>query len=135
MPVLYAEETAYLGILAVPALELPVAAQWSEEQLRTSPCVYSGSYVTGDLTILGNNYRSQFSPLAHLPIGAQLCLTTADGQMLNYLVSNRETLSAQEVDRLTGRTGVDDWDLSLVTGGIDSASRCVLRCVRVSAPA
>lgn len=132
MPVLGVDGADYIGILSVPSLrlELPVAAAWSEEQLRTTLCVYAGSYFTDDLTLIGRNDRSLFSALPGLDIGETVKLTTVDGQVLSYLVSNRETLSDEDTEQRTG--GIQDWDLSLVTWAVDGRTRCVLRCERVT---
>lgn len=132
MPTMEIDGAPYVGLLSIPSvsLELPVAAQWSEEQLQTGPCAYCGSYYSDDLTVIGHNYRSQFRPLLDLPIGTELLLTTVNGEVLRYLVANREIIAPTEVERLTGENGPVDWDLSLVTCTLGAQSRCVLRCVR-----
>lgn len=133
MTVFSVDGVDYIGILSLPSagLELPVAADWSYEQLKNSPCRFSGTYFGGDLVICAHNYLRHFWPLLNLGIGEEIVFTAADGQMFRYLVSNRETLSPDEMERLTESGPDRDWDLTLFTCNLDGASRCVLRCARV----
>ena len=132
LPTIEIDGVAYLGLLSIPAadLELPVAAEYSYEQLATSPCRFAGSYRTGNLVICAHNYPHHFWPLLSLEMGSEVTFVAVDGTTYRYVATNRETLGGTEVARLTGTSESDGWDLSLSTCYLGGATRCVIRCAR-----
>lgn len=123
----------YIGTIEIPALnkKLPVLEDWSYENLKISPCRYTGSYHTNDLVICAHNYASHFNGLRWIDPGEEVIFTTVDGVEYRYIITYRETLFPTEVDRLLAADEEKDWDLTLFTCYIGGRTRCVVRCVRV----
>ncbi len=121
----------YIGTIEIPALKkkLPVLEDWSYENLKISPCRYSGSYYTDDMVLCAHNYSSHFNGLRWIDPGEEVVFTTVDGVEYHYVITYRETLFPTEVDRLL--SAENDCDLTLFTCYIGGRTRCVVRCVRV----
>ena len=121
----------YIGTIEIPALKkkLPVLEDWSYENLKISPCRYSGSYYTDDMVLCAHNYSSHFNGLRWIDPGEEVIFTTVDGVEYRYIITYRETLFPTEVDRLLAAD--EDCDLTLFTCYIGGRTRCVVRCVRV----
>lgn len=119
-----------IGVLEVPycRLKLPVICDWNYEKLEKAPCVYEGSYYTGDLVICGHNYPTHFAPLKHIPLGEDIYLTTVDGYVYHYEVDNLETVLPTAVEEMIS---ADDWELTLFTCHTGGQTRCAVRCVRL----
>ena len=126
MTVVTIEGQDYVGMLAVPALdlELPVLSQWSQEKLRYSPCRYSGSTKTNDLVIAAHNYSSHFGRLNKLQQGDSVIFTDMDGVTIFYQVASVEVLPANAVEEMTA----GEYDLSLFTCTYDGQQRFTVRC-------
>ncbi len=62
MPVTSVDGVDYIGMLTIPDLnlQLPVAADWSYEQLLSSPCCYTGNYYKNDMVVCAHNYPTHF---------------------------------------------------------------------------
>lgn len=135
MPDVAVDGERYIGVLELPTLgiRLPVAESWSYAQLRESPCRYSGSWLTGDLVICAHNYPQHFSPIKWIVPGEQVVLTTADGTILHYFVSTRETVAptaiSEMIDNDANSDSAADWDLTLFTCNTGGKTRCAVRCV------
>lgn len=121
----------YIGILAIPAveLELPIQSAWSYPNLKASPCRFTGSVYTDDMIIAGHDYRTHFRSLRSLTGGERVIFTDVDGNVFAYNVSFIETIGGTDVDGLTGGAA-ETWDLTLFTCTADGASRVVVRCTR-----
>lgn len=126
MPTFSIDGADYIGIVQIPSLglQLPVAADWSYPQLRTSPCRYSGSAYLDDLVICGHNYSSHFGSLKYLDAGEEVILTDADGNVFIYEVCLVETMQPTAVTEMTS----GQWDLTLFTCTIGGQSRVTVRC-------
>ena len=122
----------YIGTIEIPALnkKLPVLEDWSYENLKISPCRYTGTYYTDDMVLCAHNYSSHFNGLRWIEPGEEVIFTTVDGDQYRYIITYRETLFPTEVERLI--TAEEDWDLTLFTCYIGGRTRCVVRCTRVS---
>ena len=129
----------YIGTLEIPSLglRLPVMAAWDYKRLKTSPCLYSGSYLDNNMVICGHNYRKHFSPIKWIDIGADVYFVTVDKVVYHYTVSNRETVQPTSVRemvenmQITDETGTfDRWDLTLFTCNPGGRTRCAVRCIR-----
>ena len=131
MPVEEIDGRRYIGTIEIPALKkkLPVLEDWSYENLKISPCRYSGSYYTDDMVLCAHNYSSHFNGLRWIDPGEEVIFTTVDGVEYRYIITYRETLFPTEVDRLLAAD--EDCDLTLFTCYIGGRTRCVVRCVRV----
>lgn len=120
----------YIGILAIPAveLELPVQSAWSYPNLKVSPCRFTGSVYTDDMILSGHDYRTHFRALRELTGGERVTFTDIDGNVFAYDVSYIETIGGTDVEGLMGEAG--EWDLTLFTCTADGSSRVVIRCTR-----
>lgn len=136
MPTLTVDGHDYIGEIEIPSInrKLPVMADWSMADLKTSPCRYSGSYYNDDMVILGHNYLRHFSLIKWLDIGADIYFTNVNGLRIHYTVSNRETINPTNVDQMIENSknsdGTADWDLTLFTCTTGGQARCAVRCIR-----
>ena len=138
MPTEIIDGNEYIGILEIPSLDitLPVTKEWSYDLLEIAACRFYGSYYADDLVICGHNYAKFFSPIKWIDIGADVYLTTAEGMMIHYVVTNRETLEPTDIDMFVtnmhnSETSTMDWDLTLFTCNTGGQTRCAVRCSRV----
>ena len=128
MPAETVDGVDYIGVLAIPALdlELPVISQWSYPGLRTAPCRYSGSAYSDDLILAGHNYSTHFGGLKYLSEGDVVTFTDADGNEFSYAVVEREILGPTDVEEMED----GEWDLTLFTCTVGGQSRVTVRCER-----
>lgn len=129
MPVAEADGHDYIGILAIPALELelPVMSEWSYPNLKASPCRYAGSAYLNNMVIAAHNYTRHFGRLKELSGGETVTFTDADGNVFPYTVALVETLLPTDVKEMTDGT----WDLTLFTCTISGSYRIAVRCSRL----
>ncbi len=128
MPTVEVDGVSCIASIEIPAIgiSLPVISEWNYPNLRIAPCRYSGSAYTNDLVIAGHNYARHFGGLRYLSAGSQVILTDAEGHRFTYTVSYVEVLDPSQVEEmLTG-----DWDLTLFTCTLDTATRVTVRCRR-----
>lgn len=120
------EDTQYLGILSIPALDLqlPVQTDWSYKKLRSTPCVYTGSIQNGGLVILAHNYRRHFGLVKNLHQGDEIQLTDLAGNTYHYEVDELLVLDATSVDEMVDSR----YDLSLFTCTYGGKARVTVRC-------
>lgn len=137
MPTVEVDGYSCIGTLEVPDVEmrLPVIAEFSEEDMLSAPCHYSGSYYTDDLVIVGHSFKSHMRPIWQADIGADVYFTNADGEVYHYIISNIETLDPQEVSRMVENDQNSDrqnadWDLTIFTCTPDTSARYTVRCIR-----
>ena len=139
MPVSKVDGHEYLGILSIPELDLtlPVMKDWDYNNLRISPCRYSGNYYDDDMVVCAHNYISHFRALQTIRIGVEVRFTNVKGEVFRYVVTNRETVEPTSIDfmikNLNNSTEgfAGSWDLSLFTCQPGGATRCAVRCSRV----
>lgn len=118
------DTASYLGILEIPDLDLklPVAAEWSYDQLRLTPCRYSGS-PGGNLVICAHNYSSHFGGLSDLSGGAEAFFTDFDGHRYGYTLSEQEVIQPDESARMTD----SGYPLTLFSCNWNGSARVTLR--------
>ena len=138
MPSVEIDGVEYIGILEIPSLDLrlPVTMEWDYNLLKTAVCRITGSYYSDDLVICGHNYTKVFSPIKWIDIGEDVYLTTVEGMMIHYIITNRETLEPTNVEAFVSNihnsdTSTLDWDMTLFTCNIGGQTRCAVRCSRV----
>ena len=119
----------YLGLLELPSLELsmPILADWDYEKLNIAPCRHFGSAAGNDLVIAGHNYRRHFLYLYKLAIGDDVRFTTMDGTAYDYIVLEKRTLNADEVDTVL----YSEYDLILYTCTYSGTERTAVFCERI----
>lgn len=134
LPVEKIDQTNYMGVLSIPDknLYLPIAADYSFEQMSKTPTRYMGSYLTNDLVVCGHDNAVHFLALQTIAIGTKISLETVNGEKIQYMVTNREVIETTAVDKVSKGTGQDDdWDLSLFTCTQSGLARVLVRCKRI----
>lgn len=126
METVYIDGRYYIGYLEIPSLGLylPVQSDWSYDALRATPCRYSGSYYTDDLTICGHNYAKHFGSLWSLTEGDPVLFTDVNGDVHYYTVALVETLEPTAIEAMTA----GEYALSLFTCTVGGRYRVTVRC-------
>lgn len=124
-PTVSVDSAAYLGMLEIPdlGLNLPVSADWSYDQLRLTPCRYSGSPHDGNLVICAHNYSTHFGGLSELSAGAQAFFADFDGRRYGYTLSEQEIIQPDESARMTD----SGYPLTLFSCNWNGSARVTLR--------
>ena len=133
MPTVTIGDYRYIGVLNVPSLdlELPVMEEWSYPRLRISPCRYTGSAYTDDLTICGHNYARHFGQLHDLEAGTVITFTDMAGNLFHYEVAVVDILEPTAIEAMTVKDEAEnDWDMTLFTCTLGGKSRYAIRCIR-----
>lgn len=127
MPTIVLNGEAYIGILEIPSLglALPIRDDWSYPNLRKTPCRYTGGLYSHDMVIAGHNYDSHFGRLKTLQIGDEVYFTDIDENRVAYYVSEVDTLSPTDIDKMTA---IGEWDITLFTCTVGGRSRVTVRC-------
>ncbi len=125
------DKTAYMGTLQIDALglQLPVATEWSLQQLKLTPCCYSGSLEAGNLVICAHNYERHFGLLKTIAEDdwqAAITLTTCAGESYVFTIVEIETLVPTAVEEATA----SGYDLTLLTCTPGGQARVAVRCVQ-----
>ena len=131
MPVEELDGESYIGLLEIPALNLslPVIENWDYEKLKVAPCRYAGSYYMNDLVICAHNYQDHFASLQYIKVGEDVYFTNTDGEVIHYIVSNRQTVLPTQIDLMIDNTQ-ETWDMTLFTCYTGGRTRCAVRCIR-----
>lgn len=132
MPTNEVDGHAYIGILAIPdlELELPVMSEWSYPNLKISPCRYTGSAYLDNMVIAAHNYARHFGRLKELSGGETVIFTDADGNRFTYEVALVETLMPADVEEMEN----GEWDLTMFTCTVGGSWRVTVRCDRTAEP-
>lgn len=119
---------SYIGIISIPRLgiRLPVMSEWSYDNLKISPCRYSGKADENSLIIAAHNYSSHFGNISELTIGDEIIFIAADGKEYNYTTIQTETLNGTDVESLVAN-GNEAWGLTLFTCTLSGQSRVCVR--------
>lgn len=130
MPARLADGINIVGVVSVPTLEIevPVAAEWSYENLRKCACRYSGTAKDGRLIILAHNYSRHFGNLKNAVVGDEVQFMDVNGTLYLYNVTAIEILAKHELDKLTA----SESDLTLFTCTYGGQNRIVVRCMKQS---
>ena len=114
-----------IGAVRIPSVEvnLPVLADWSYALLDVAPCRYRGSVTGGDLILMGHNYKSHFTPLHRVSVGADVEFEDVNGQVYAYRVAEIQYLHKSEEDKLASA-----YPLTLFTCTAGGQKRIVLFC-------
>ena len=123
----------YIGYLSIPklGLELSVMSEWNYDNLKFSPCRYTGSTKSNDLVICAHNYTMHFGYLKDMSEGDEVLFTDMDGKTWFYRVITVETLAPTAVEEMTD----SDYDLTLFTCTYGGATRVTVRCELTSTTA
>ena len=116
----------YVGCLSIPELELnlPIALECSNKNLKISPCRYFGSSKSDNLVIAAHNYSSHFGSIKSLKTSDEVVFTDMDGLATRYAVTAVEVLNPTAVKDMTS----GEYDLTLFTCTYDGENRVTVRC-------
>lgn len=123
MPVVTVDGVDYIGVLTIPDLDLqlPVAADWSYDQLLSSPCRYTGNYFMNDMVVCAHNYQAHFGGLISCDLGLDVYFQSVEGYVFKYKVSDRKTIQPESVlEMIINRNNFEKY-LESDLGGADSA--------------
>lgn len=117
-----------MGVLKVPSVyvELPILSNWSDSLLNVAPCRYSGSLETGNLILMGHNYKSHLQPLGNVRVGDSVEFTDANGAVHRFRVAMVEEILGSTPEKLAS-----EHPLILFTCTFSRHSRIVVRCEAV----
>lgn len=129
MPIKEMDGVKYIGILEIPALglELPVQSEWSDANMKISPCRYDGSVYLDNMVICAHNYRTYFGKLKSLSVGDEVSFIDVEGNAFEYQVAETEILQPTDVEEMTS----GDWSLTLFTCSMGGTSRVTVRCKKI----
>lgn len=118
----------YCGMLEIPKINvvLPVASEYSYEQMALSLCKYSGNISDGNMILCGHNNKSFLGKLNNVFEGDSVSFIDCKGTKYEYVVNETEYVGGNEVTKLT--EGGIDWELSVFTCNYSGNKRYVLRC-------
>lgn len=129
MPTVTINGEQYIGYLEIPGLDLvlPVTAgKWSDEKMKTAPCLYTGSVYKNNIVIAGHNYPGHFGRINALPAGTEIQFTDAAGNQFKYTVGWTETVDGTDIEGMTEEGG---WDMTLFTCNYSGDKRIAVRCI------
>ena len=117
-----------VGYVSIPRLELnlPVQASCTDENLKVSPCLYSGTTMEDDLVLAGHNYRRHFGPIRRLKSGDDVVFVDMEGNVIHYRVAAVDAVPPTAVEEVTS----GQFDLALVTCTYGGETRLVVYCDR-----
>lgn len=115
-----------IGSISIPSVGicLPVLDDWSEDMLKVSPCRYRGSISGGDMIIMGHNYKSHFTPLQKIAVGAEVEFENTLGKVFRFRVAKIEYLHRTEGELLPS----EEYPLTVFTCTPGGLERIVVRC-------
>ena len=118
----------YIGIIEIPVLnlELPVMSEVDDDNLKISPCRYSGTIETNDLVICAHSYKKLFRYIKNLNQGDIVILTDMNGKEHLYQVELTEILAPTDIKEMIE----SDFDLTLYTCTNDNLNRITIRLNR-----
>lgn len=116
----------YIGYLSIPALglELPVMSQWSYDNLKVSPCRYSGNIADKNLVVIAHNYSGHFGNLDRLQFEDEVLFTDVTGAVTAYQVACVDVVPPSSAEEVVS----GDFDLALVTCTYGGKTRFVVYC-------
>lgn len=118
--------SVYCGVLSIDALglTLPVQAEFSYPNLKSSPCLYPQDGYDA-IVIAAHNYTAHFGSLPLLSIGDSLCYTPIGQDAIYYTVYEISTVEASDMETVQGTAD----ELILFTCNINNnTQRVVVRC-------
>lgn len=119
----------YYGIIVIEELgiRLPVLSEYTDANMKTTPCVYYGQAESSNLVIVGHNYDSQFGGFNNIQGDVKITLYLMDGSVYHYRSIEVEYLNPDQVDdMLLGR-----WDFTVFTCSYSGDKRIAVRCTEM----
>lgn len=128
---LHINSSKYLGVLYIPNLnlELPIFSEYSYDNLKKSPCRYSGTIAKGDLILAGHNYQSHFGKLQQLNCGDKIIFEDGNSKVHSYEITEIEIINGSDVQSMKSNTS--EWDLTLFTCTLSGTNRVTVRAIEI----
>lgn len=104
-------------------IHLPVLSDWDYDMLKVAPCRYQGGISDGNLIIMGHNYKSHFTPLHNIALGANVSFKNTVGKVFSYRVAEIVHLK-----RTDGENLPSEYPLTIFTCTPGGLERIVVRC-------
>jgi sortase A len=119
----------FLGYITIPdiGIELPVLSEYRYENLKISPCRYSGTVAEGNLIICAHNYSTHFGRINELNTGSVIYFTECSGEVHEYEVIETNLIDGYNSAAMS--EGDDEWDLTLFTCTLGGTNRVTVRAV------
>lgn len=116
----------YIGIIYIPTIniKLPVMKEWNYDNLKISPCRYTGNVSEDNLIIAAHNYSSHFGQLKNLIYDDEIYFIDANGKKYGYIVSSIEIVNGSDVEKMLA----GEWPLTLFTCNFNGTNRVTIRC-------
>lgn len=116
----------YIGYLSIPelSLELPVMSDWSDEQMKSAPCRFSGTVLEENLVLVAHNYQRHFGGIGKLALGTEVVFVDMNGNVTVYQVAARDEVQPNAVEEVTD----GDFPLTLCTCTYGGKRRIVVYC-------
>lgn len=115
-----------VGVLIFPSLglKLPVASQWSYENLQKAPCLYAGTAYLHNMVICAHNYSDHFGRIEELKNGEEVRFLDMAGNSFVYQVASVEILRPTTIESMVE----SEYPLSLFTCTWGGQTRLTVRC-------
>ncbi len=119
-------DSTYIGELIIPSLdlELPITESYTQKSLKTSPSLYSGSFLSNNVVICGHSYSHHFGNLYKLKSKDEIIFVDNNNKKYIYEVELKEVLKPTDIEEMIS----SDFDLTLYTCTKDSTNRVTIRC-------
>ncbi len=124
------DDSSYCGVLSIAklGLTLPIQAEFSYLNLKSSPCLYPQDGYDA-IVIAAHNYAAHFGSLPQLTIGDSLSYTPIGQDAIVYTVTEIRTVDASDLQTVQGTAD----ELILFTcNSNNNTQRVVVRCQQAS---
>lgn len=130
MPSVLINGVRYIGTLEIPSVgvKLPVAKEWSYDNLSLSPCRYTGSVYKRDMVIAAHNYRTHFGKLFGIAMDDKVRFTDVEGRTFDFVVEDIEVRDPYDIEGMVE----SDYDLTLFTCTLGGRTRLTIRCAETN---
>lgn len=119
----------YDGYIKIPKLnlELPVMKKLNLDNLKKSPCIYSGTAKDSNLIIAAHNYQSHFGKINQLEKGDKIQYTETGNITYNYKVTTKEKIQRNNTLQMQNK----NCSLTLFTCDYTGKNRITIRCSKI----
>lgn len=128
IPSIEVDGVEIIGNIEIPKLNvnLPVTKDWNYDLMKKYPNRYIGDTYNEPLIIMAHNYINHFGKIYELEKDDNIVFTDALGRVTKYKVELKDVIDGKDIDSMVNT----DYDLTLFTCTLDSASRVTIRASR-----
>lgn len=119
----------YYGMIEIEELgiRLPVLKEYTDANMKTTPCVYYGQAESDNLVVVGHNYDSQLGAFNNIEGTLHITMQLVDGSVYEYQSTAVEYLKPEQVDEML----MGHWDFTVFTCSYSGQERIAVRCDRI----